>query len=79
MDTLCTTGDFLTSHEEIVGVGVVGVVGVEHGVEWTSIRGITVEHVKVSVVFVTDKSSKLLLVLSVQVLKWVLNVSMVSK
>ena len=79
MDTLCTTGDFLTSHEEIVRVGVVGVVGVEHGVEWTSIRGITVEHVKVSVVFFTDKSSKLLLVLSVQVLKWVLNVSMVSK
>lgn len=79
MDTLCTTGDFLTSHEEIVGVGVVGVVRVEHGVEWTSIRGITVEHVKVSVVFFTDKSSKLLLVLSVQVLKWVLNVSMVSK
>lgn len=79
MDTLCTTGDFLTSHEEIVGVGVVGVVGVEHGVEWTSIRGITVEHVKISVVFFTDKSSKLLLVLSVQVLKWVLNVSMVSK
>lgn len=79
MNTLCTTRNFLTSHEEVVGVGVVRVVGVEHRIEWTGICGIAVEHVEVSVIFFTDKSSKLLLVLSIQILKWVLNVSVVSK
>lgn len=42
MDSLGTTGDFLTSHEEIVGVSVVGVVGVEHCVEWSCVCGVSI-------------------------------------
>lgn len=52
MDALGTGKDLLTSHEEVVGTGVVGVVLAEHCVERTSSCWIAMQHVEVSIVLV---------------------------
>ena len=49
--SLGTGCDLLTAHEEVIGVGVAGVVGVKHRVERSGGDGVTVQHVEVSVVF----------------------------
>jgi len=72
VNTLGTRGDLLTAHEEIVRVSVVGVLRVKHGVEGTSIGGVTVKHVEVSVMFLSDETAESLLSLSRQILKRVL-------
>ena len=57
MDTLGSTSDLFSSHEEIIGVSVSGVLRVKHGVERTSTLRVSVEHVEVSVVFLSDHGS----------------------
>ena len=61
MNTLGTRGDLLTTHEEIVRVGVIGVVGVEHRVEGTSVDRVAVEHIEVSIIALLDDATKSLL------------------
>ena len=68
MNTLCATCDFLTTHEEIVRVGIVRISWVNHSVEGSSIDWIAIQHVEVSVILFLDKTSKLLLSISAQVL-----------
>ena len=62
MDSLSAGGNLLASHEEVVAVSVVGVIRVQHSVEWTSIGWISIEHVEVSIVLFTNNSAKLLLI-----------------
>lgn len=69
MNSLSATSDFLAPHEEIVAVGVVRVVGVEHCVEWSGVGWVPVEHVKISVVLFPYDFSQSVLVNSAQVLK----------
>jgi hypothetical protein len=51
VDSLSSRSDLLTSHEEIVRVGVVGVSWVQHCIEWTGIGWVSIEHVEISLVF----------------------------
>lgn len=55
VDSLGTTCDFFTSHEEIVGVSIVRVSWVQHSVEWSNGSWVTVEHIEISVVFLLHK------------------------
>jgi hypothetical protein len=50
MDSLGSTGDLFSSHEEVVGVSVVLIMRVKHGVEGSSIGGIPIEHVEISMI-----------------------------
>ena len=68
MDSLGSTGNFLSSHEEIIGVSVVGVDRVKHSVEWPCIGGVPVQHIEVSIVLVSDNLAKSFLIFSVQIL-----------
>jgi len=72
VNTLCTGGDLLTAHEEIVRVGEAAVLGVQHSVERSSANGVAVKHVEVSVVLLLDNATKSLLSLSAQVLELIL-------
>lgn len=54
VDPLSSRQDFLSSHEEIVRAGEVGVVLAEHGVEGSGGGGIAMEHVEVSIIFMFD-------------------------
>jgi len=65
VDPLCTTRDFLASHKEVVGVRVIGVARVNHRIEGSSIYGVSVKHVKVGVVLLSDQLTKSLLVFCV--------------
>jgi len=58
VDSLSSTGDFFTSHEEIVRVCVIWIVWVQHGVEWSDRRWITIEHVEISTVLLFDNCTK---------------------
>jgi hypothetical protein len=79
VNTLGSGGNLLATHEEIVGVSVVRVMRVNHSVEWTSIHGIAVEHIEISLVLFTNESPKSLLVLSAKVLKRVLDKPVIGK
>ena len=79
VDTLSTTGDLLTSHEEIIRVCVVRVFRVDHGIEGASIGRVAVEHVEIGVKFLLDNAAEGLLVLSVQVLKGLLLIASLLK
>ena len=79
MNTLGTTGNLLSTHEEIVAVCVVVIVRVEHGVEWTSVGRVAVQHVEVGIVLFEDEASKDLLVFSAQILKWLLSETVLGK
>lgn len=72
VDSLSTTGNFLTSHEEVVRVSVVGVLRVNHGIERSSIGRISVEHIEVSVELLLHDLTESLFVGSVQILEGVL-------
>lgn len=61
VNTLSTGHDLLTTHEEVVGVGETGVLGVGLGVEGTDSHGELVQDVEVSVVLFADDLAKLLL------------------
>ena len=69
VDTLGSASYFLAPHEEVVGVGVVGVVRVQHRVEGADGGGVAVEHVEISIVFLLNKFSKCLLSLGRQIVK----------
>ena len=79
MDSLSSWSNFLSSHEEIVTISVVRVIRVQHGVEWTSISWVAVQHIKVSVILFSNKFSENLLINSIQIFKWSLNVAVFSK
>lgn len=71
VDSLSSRSDFLTSHEEIVRVGVSVVILADHGVEGSGRGGVSVEHVEVSVVDLSDDGSELSLGGGVEILKGV--------
>ena len=79
VNTLGSRCNFLTTHEKVVGVSVVRVMRVNHCIEWTSIYGIAVKHIEISLVLFTNESTKSLLVLSAKVLKRILDKAVVSK
>ena len=54
VDSLGSWQDLLSSHEEIVGAGEIGVIFTEHGVEGSGWDGISVQHVEVGIVFLFD-------------------------
>lgn len=54
MDSLSTTQNFLTSHEEIVGTGVSRVIVADGSVERTSADWVAMEHVEIGIVFFPD-------------------------
>jgi len=58
MDTLSSRSDLFSSHEKVIGVGVVWIMRVKHGVEWSSIGWISVQHVEISVILLSYESSK---------------------
>lgn len=72
VDTLGSWGNLFSAHEEVVGVCVSAVVGVNHSVEWSSTHRVSVKHVEVSVEFISHNFAKSLLSFRWQVLKWVL-------
>ena len=74
VDPLGTTGDLFTSHEEIIRVGVVGVNWINHGIEGSGICGVSVKHVEISIILFQDQSTKDFLILSCQILEWVLHI-----
>ena len=57
MDTLCATSYFLTAHEEIVRIRVLGIIWVNHSVEGASIDWISVQHEEISVILLLDETS----------------------
>ena len=54
MDSLGTTEDLLASHEVIVRASITWVIFTKGCVEWTSCCWISVEHVEIGIVFVSD-------------------------
>ena len=64
VDSLSTTRDFFSAHEEVIRVCVVGVSWVNHSVERSCIDGISIQHVEVSVVLISNQSAKSFLCLS---------------
>jgi len=68
VDTLSSRQDLLTTHEEIVRVRVLGVLGVGHSVEGTDLERELVQHEEVSVVLGLDQLAELLLDLGRQVI-----------
>ena len=69
MNSLRSRCDLFATHEEIVRIGVVGIVRVQHCVEWTSICRVSVQHVKVSVIFFFDKFSECLFGVSAEIVE----------
>lgn len=69
VDTLSSRKNLLTTHEEVVRVGVAGVLGVGHGVEGTDGERELVQHEKVGVVLLLDQLSELALSLGREVVK----------
>ena len=61
VNTLSTTSNLFAPHKEVVRVRVVGVVWVQHSVEWADCGWIPIKHIKVSVILFLDKFSKCLL------------------
>ena len=61
VNTLSTTSDLLAPHEEVIRVGIIRVVWIQHSVKWSGSSWITVEHVEISVVFLFDETTKSLL------------------
>lgn len=59
VNSLSTTGNFFTSHEEIVRVGVSGVILAGHGVERSGGDGVSVENVEIGVVLLLDEVTQL--------------------
>ena len=72
VNTLRSTGDLFTSHEEVVRVGVVGVIRVEHGVEGAGVDGVAVKHVEIGVMSFLDETSESLLGFSAEILEGIL-------
>lgn len=58
VNSLSSTCNFFTSHEEIVRVSVIRIFWVKHGVEWSHCCWIAIEHVEISLVFFFDDSSQ---------------------
>lgn len=69
VDTLGSGGDLLSTHEKVVRVCVVLVIGVKHRVEGTGTFGEAVQHVEVSVVLLSHKPTQGTLSLGRQILK----------
>lgn len=79
MISLGTGGDFLTSHEEIVGESIIWVILAEHGIKWSSILGIFVKHVEVGIVLLLDNFSELLFGWGIKIFLGVLDDSSLSQ
>lgn len=72
VDTVSTTGNFFSAHEEVVRVCVSLILGVQHSVEGAGGFRIAIKHVKVSVVLFFDDCSECALCLSAQIFEGVL-------
>ena len=70
VNTLSATGDLLAPHEEVIRVGIVGVMWIQHSVKWSGSSWITVKHVEISVVFLFDEAAESLLSLSGKIFEW---------
>lgn len=57
VDSLSTTSNLLTSHEEIIRVSIVRVVWVKHGVERSGICGISIQHKEVGIILFSNNST----------------------
>mmetsp|Transcript_29381 Transcript_29381/g.68813 ORF Transcript_29381/g.68813 Transcript_29381/m.68813 type:complete len:200 (-) Transcript_29381:1083-1682(-) len=68
MDALSTRQDLLTTDEEIIAVGELGILRIGHGVERTNGKGVLVHHEKVRAVLLLDNLAKFLLILGAQIL-----------
>jgi len=73
MNSLGSSGNLFSSHEEIVRVGVVWISWVQHGIEWSSIGWISVEHVEISFILILDEFTQHFFISSIQVLKRLLS------
>lgn len=69
VNTLCTRGDLLASHEEVVGVGEARIMRIEHRVERSRVYRVPIQHVEVCVVLFTHDPAESLLRLRGQVLE----------
>ena len=69
VDSLGSARDFFSAHEEVIRVCVVGVGRVNHSVERSRIDRVPIQHVKVSVVLISDQSAKSFLCLGRKILK----------
>ena len=58
MDALSTRQDLLTTDEEIIAVGELGILRIGHGVERTNGKGVLVHHEKVRAVLLLDNLAK---------------------
>ena len=72
MNSLSSRYNLLTSHEEIIRVSVVRVSRVEHGIEWSDSSWVTVKHVEISIILLSDKFSKSFFTFSAEVIKFTL-------
>lgn len=52
---------------------------INHGVEWTSVDWVAVEHIEIGLILLTDELAKNFFVLSAEILEGILCVSVVSK
>ena len=52
---------------------------INHGVEWTSVDRVAVEHIEIGLILLTDELAKNFFVLSAEILEGILYVSVVSK
>jgi hypothetical protein len=77
--SLGSRSDFLSSHEEVVRVGVSIISWVKHGVERSNCSWVPVEHVEISSVLFLDKLSQHFLILSAQVIEVSLDISCLFK
>ena len=68
MDSLATRHDFLTAHEEIVGIAEFWVLGVRHRVEGTHRQGEAVENIEVGAELDLDEVTQQLFVGHAQIL-----------
>jgi hypothetical protein len=55
--SLSPTGDLLSTHEEIIAASIPGIVLTGHGIEGTSIIGVAMKHIEVSVILLSDDST----------------------
>ena len=79
VDSLGSRSNFLSSHEEVVRIGVSIISWVKHGVERSNCSWVPVEHVEISSVLFLDKLSQHFLVLSAQVIEVSLDISCLFK
>lgn len=60
VDTLSPAEDLLATHEEVVTVGVVGVITTRHRVEGTCVLRVSVQHVEIRIVHLLHDGTQFL-------------------